>query len=62
MVKPYYIKGVYRVKINFCSQMFYKIVGNKVCKIYRKTPVLESLFNNVACLKGLHHKCFPMIL
>ena len=26
MVKPYYIKGVHRVKKNICSQMFYKVV------------------------------------
>ena len=37
----------------------------RFCNIFRKTPVLESLFNNVACLKvhnfirkGLHHMCF----
>ena len=36
-----------------------KFVGN----IHRKTPVLESIFNKVACnfvLKRLQHKCFPV--
>ena len=31
----------------------------KFCKIHRKIPILESLFNKAARLKRLHHKCFP---
>ena len=49
------------------SQMFFEIGVLKVCNILRKTPVLESHFNNVACLeacnfikKRLQHNCFPM--
>ena len=45
MVEPYYIKGVQK-------QPFADILQNrcswKFCKIHRKTPVLESLFNKVA--------------
>ena len=29
---------------------------------HRKTSVSESLFDNVAGLKTLHHKCFSLIL
>ena len=38
-----------------------------LCKFYRKTPVLESIFNKVAGLKAcnfikkrLQHRCFPV--
>ena len=48
MLKPYYIKGVHRVK------------KKKQTKKQKKTPVLESLFNKVAGIKRVHHKCFPM--
>ena len=34
-------------------QMFFEKSVLEVCNIYRKTPVLESLFNKVASLKGL---------
>ena len=47
--------------------MFFEIGVVKVCNIHRKTPVLESLFNEVACLetcnfikKRFQHRCFPM--
>ena len=45
---------------NRCSKRF--------CNIHRKTPVLESLFNNVPGLKvcnfirkRLHHRCFLVV-
>ena len=48
VVKPYYIKGVRK-------QSFAEVLQNsyswKACKIYGKTPLLESLFNNVGGLK-----------
>ena len=47
-------------KTSVLVAMFYKVVYWKFCKIYRKTPVLESLFNKVADIKRVHHKCFPM--
>ena len=34
-----------------CLQMFYKIGSQKLCKIHRKTPVLEPLFNKVVALR-----------
>ena len=34
-------------------QMFFEKSVLEVCNIHRKTPVLESLFNKVASLKGL---------
>ena len=41
----------------------------KLCKFYRKKPVLESLFNKVAGIqvcnfikKRLRHRCFPLKL
>ena len=44
--------------------MFFKIVVLKICNIYRKTPVLGSLFNKVAGLRSgnflknsLQHRC-----
>ena len=47
------------------SEVFYKKSSYKFCKIYRKTPLLESLFHNVAGLrpatslkKRLQHNCF----
>ena len=44
------------------SQMFYKIgFLENFCKIHRETPMLDSLFNKVARLKGLHHKCCALI-
>ena len=53
-----YIKGVQK-------QPFADILQNrrpgKFFKIHRKTLVLESIFNKVAGLKGLHHKGFSMI-
>ena len=50
------------------SQMYFKIGALKrFHNIHRKTPVLESLFNNVAGLqsydfikKRLKHRCFPI--
>ena len=58
VVKPYYIKGVRK-------QSFAEVLQNsyswKASKIYGKTPLLESLFNNVGGLKRLHRKCFPTI-
>ena len=55
---PCYIKGVQK-------QPFADILQNrspgKFFKIHSKTPVLESLFNKVAGLKGLHHNDFSMI-
>ena len=35
-----------------CSQMFFKIGVEKFPNIYRKKPVLESLFNKVAILQA----------
>ena len=47
--------------------MFFKKTALKNFAIYRKTPVLESLFNKVAGLetynfiqKRLQHRCFPV--
>ena len=50
----------------FCKKKAFE----KFCKFYRKTPVLESLFNKVASLmacneketikKRLQHRCFPV--
>ena len=51
------------------KQVFVGVLQNicalKFCRIHRKTPVLESLFDKVAGLhpatllkKGLQHKCF----
>ena len=49
------------------SQMFFKIRGLKNFLLFTKTPVLESLFDNVAGLmacnvikKRLQHRCFPV--
>ena len=46
MVEPYYIKGVQK-------QLFADVLHDrcswKFCKIHKKTPMLESLFN-----KGAH--------
>ena len=47
MVETYYVKGVQKqpfadVLQNKCSEIF--------CKIHRKVPMLESLFNKVAHL------------
>ena len=49
------------------SQMFFEIGVLKVCNIYRKRPVLESLFSKVASMeaykfikKRLQHGCFPV--
>ena len=52
MVKPYYIKGVHRVKKNMCSQMFYKIVVlERFCKFRGKhlcwSHFLIELFSGV---------------
>ena len=33
--------------------------NKKFCKIHRKIPILESVFNKVARLKRLHNKRFP---
>ena len=48
-------------------QMSFQIGAFKVCKIRRKTPVLESLFSKVTSLeickfikKRLKHRCFPV--
>ena len=58
MVELYYVKGVQK-------QPFADVLQNrcswKFCWTHGKTPTLELLFNNVARLKRLHHKCFPMI-
>ena len=58
MVEPCDIKVVQK-------QPFADILRNrcpwKFCKIHRKTPVSESLFNKVAGPKRLYHKCFSMI-
>ena len=58
MVEPCYIIGVQ-------EQQFADVLQNrcssKFCKIYRKTPVLESLFNKVAGLKRLRHMYLSMI-
>ena len=45
---------IYRIKsLSNHSQMFFKIGVIKIfCKIHRKTPVLESLFDKVAGLKA----------
>ena len=47
--------------------MFVKVGVFKFCKVNRKTPVLESLFDRVAGLKAcsviekkLQHRCFPV--
>ena len=60
MVKPYYIKGVHRVKKHLFAHVLQSSCSWKFCKIHRKTPVLESLFSKVARTKRVHHKCFPM--
>ena len=51
------------------SQMFFKIGILKVCNIYRKTPVLESLFSKFSSLEAcnfikrwLQHRFFLWIL
>ena len=58
MVEPYYIESVQK-------QPFADVLQNrcswKFCKIHRKTTMLEPLFNKVASLKRLCHKCLPMI-
>ena len=58
MVEPCYIKGVQKQPSADVLQNRYP---SKFCKIHRKTPVLESLFNNVVGLTRPHHKCFSMI-
>ena len=59
MIKPYYIKGVHRVKKKTSVQRYFaNSCSCKFCKIHKKTPVL--LFNEVAGIKRVHHKCFPM--
>ena len=64
IVKPYYIKGVHRVKKLKKKHLFADVLQNcgssKFCKIHRKIPVLESLFNKLAGIKRAHHKYFPM--
>ena len=49
------------------SQMFFEIGVLEVCNIHGKTPVLESLFSNVASLevykfikKRLQRRCLPV--
>ena len=49
--------------------MLYKAVLKSSCKIHKKTPVLESPFNELAALKvgcfikkRLQQKCFPVII
>ena len=46
--------------------VFHKRCSEKFCKIHRKTPVLESLFNKVAGHQAcnfiknrIQHRCFP---
>ena len=42
------------------ADVLQRICRWKFCKIHRKTPVLESLFNKIAVIKTVHHKCFHM--
>ena len=48
------------------KQLFPDVLQNrcpwKICKIHRKTSVLDSLYNKVESLKRLHHKCFLWFL
>ena len=61
--------GIYKMSVRSShSQMFFKISVLKSFAIFtKKTPVLESLFNDVAVLdvcnftkKKLQHSCFPV--
>ena len=59
----YYQQNTSRGRSSYL-QMIWKY-SERFCNIHRKTPVLESLFNNVTGLKvhnfirkGLHHMCF----
>ena len=58
LVKSYYIKHVQK-------QSFADVLQNRsswnCCKIHRKIPLLNSLFNEVTSLKRLRHKCFHTI-
>ena len=58
MVEPCFIKCAQK-------QPFADVLQNKCfskfCKIHRKTPVLESLFNKAADLNRLHHNYLSVI-
>ena len=54
-------------KVEPFGDVFQNSCSQKFCSIHRKTPVLESLFNDVAELQAssfikmwLQHKCFPV--
>ena len=59
MVELCYIKGV---KKNPFADVLQNMCRWKFCKIHRKTSMLEWLFNKVAELKRLYHKCFLWFL
>ena len=42
------------------KQLFAYALQNRNFAKFRKTPVLESLFNRSIRLEGLQHRCFPM--
>ena len=62
------------MKVEYCpirkqslADVLQNMYSSKFCKIYRKTSVLESLFNEVEGLntcnfikKRLQHECFPV--
>ena len=54
MVKPYYIKGVYRVKKKHLFAIFYKVVALQSLAKLTGIHVLESLSNKVAGIKRVH--------
>ena len=53
-----YLTGIQKQPFGDVLQNRY---SSKFCKIPRKKPVMKSLFNKVAGLKRLRHKCFSMI-
>ena len=55
MTEPCFIKGIQ--KQPFANALQDNVLEN-FAKCKRKTPVLESLFNNISCLKRLHHYDF----
>ena len=58
MVEPCYIKGIQKQPL---ADVLQNRCPSKFCKIHRKAPVLESLFNKVVGPTRPHHKCFSMI-
>ena len=60
----FYIARIWENLITKKKHLFADVLESgcswKFCKIIRKTPVLESLFNRVANIRRAHHKCFPM--